>query len=325
MDSHFTTFKIFINVSTPDEEDTYSTPTNADVNAIGHKRLSSDMPELELLRTRRSLSKSADVRLVAANGCAIPTYSYKNLILSFGNGTFNLNFLIADVTLLILGADFLSHIHLLVDVAHRRLVNADSYLSTPLQPGPFNLAVHISAPMDAYAHHLTSYSEVFRPEHCQTPTAPDKHSNYHHIKTTGPPVFAKFRQPDHYSQPNIADMTSYLHKTKVFSTLDLLKKYYQVPMNPKEIHKTAFDTYTFSYSCFGLSNAGATFQHLMDGILEDLPFCVCYMNDKLVFLSSIEEQLRHLCIVLDCLQQNGLVVQYDKCTFGVNEVSFLGY
>ncbi|XP_068247901.1 uncharacterized protein [Palaemon carinicauda] len=87
--------------------------------------------------------------------------------------------------------DFLSHFHLLVDVAHRRLVNPSSLL----QPTLSNLALHIFAPTDAYAHLLTSYLEFSHPEPCQTPTAPAKHGIYHHIKTTRPPVFAKFRRP----------------------------------------------------------------------------------------------------------------------------------
>ncbi|XP_068203612.1 uncharacterized protein [Palaemon carinicauda] len=107
-------------------------------------------------------------------------------------------------------------------------------------------------------HLLTSYQEVFRPELCQTPMAPDKHGIHHCIKTMGPPVFAisdvwhwidwqppnkrlpkckecspgpcrDYRrlnmqtEPDHYHLPKITDVASYLHKAKVFSTLNLLK------------------------------------------------------------------------------------------------------
>ncbi|XP_068247883.1 uncharacterized protein [Palaemon carinicauda] len=67
-------------------------------------------------------------------------------------------------------------------------------MSTPLQPAPCNLPHHIITPTDAYAHLLTSCPEVFRPELRQTAIAPAKHGIYHHIKTMGPPVFAKFRR-----------------------------------------------------------------------------------------------------------------------------------
>ncbi|XP_068229359.1 uncharacterized protein [Palaemon carinicauda] len=72
---------------------------------------------------------------------------------------------------------------------------------------------------------------------------------------------------------------------------------------------TSFVTYTFNYFFFGLCNAGSTFTRLMDAILGDLPFCVCYMDNILVFSSSIEEHFCHMHIVFDCLQQNGLVVR----------------
>lgn len=62
----------------------------------------------------------------------------------------------------------------------------------------------------------------------------------------------------------------------------------------------------------------------MDGILGDcdFTFCTCYI-DILIFSSSQGEQLCHLSKVLECLQQNGLVIHYDKCLFGSREVDFL--
>ena len=136
-------------------------------------------------------------------------------------------------------------------------------------------------------------------------------------------------EPDHYPLPNIADVTSFLHGPKVFSTIDFLNGYYQVPMNPDDIPKTAittpFGTYTFNYSCFGLRNAGATFQRMMDNLLGDLPFCVSYVDDILIFSSSHAEHLHHLRLVLERLQTAGLVVRIDKCVFGVKAVDFLGH
>ncbi|XP_068210381.1 uncharacterized protein [Palaemon carinicauda] len=144
-------------------------------------------------RTRRSLSKCGKIHLVAANGSVIPTHCQDTLTLSFGSDKYIWKFLGTDVTLPILGADFLSHFHILVDVAHRRLVNGDSYSLMPLQTSPSNLAFQISALTDAYAHLLISYPEVLRQELCQTATVPVNHDIYHHIKTTGAPVFARFR------------------------------------------------------------------------------------------------------------------------------------
>ena len=109
----------------------------------------------------------------------------------------------------------------------------------------------------------------------------------------------------------------------------MTKGYYQVPMNKEDIPKTAvttpFGTYTFNYSCFGLKNAGATFQRLMDNIMGDLPFCVCYVDDVLIFSKTHSEHLKHLRTVLERLRNNGMLVKPNKCKFGLQEVEFLGH
>ncbi|XP_068250669.1 uncharacterized protein [Palaemon carinicauda] len=80
----------------------------------------------------RTLSRSAGTGLVAPNRSAIPNHGYEILTLSFGSTKNIWKFLIADVTLPILGANFLLHFHLLVDVAHWQLVNTDLHSLTPL-------------------------------------------------------------------------------------------------------------------------------------------------------------------------------------------------
>ena len=75
-------------------------------------------------------------------------------------------------------------------------------------------------------------------------------------------------EPDHYPMPNIADFTNSIGTARVFSKLDLLKGYFQVPVYPADVPKTAiitpFGSYVFHYSTFGLRNSGATFQRMMD-------------------------------------------------------------
>ncbi|ROT71743.1 hypothetical protein C7M84_009929 [Penaeus vannamei] len=69
----------------------------------------------------------------------------------------------------------------------------------------------------------------------------------------------------------------------------------------------------------------ATFQRMMDGILGDLPFCACYVDDILIFSGDPNEHLQHLRVVLKRLHNNGLVVRQDKCQFGATSVEFLGH
>ena len=136
-------------------------------------------------------------------------------------------------------------------------------------------------------------------------------------------------EPDHYPLPNIQDITSYLSGARIFSKLDLTKGYYQVPLNLDDIPKTAittpFGTYMFNYLCFGLRNAGAMFQHLMDDIFGDLDFVVVYINDILVFSRSKRQHLKHLRIVLQRLHDNGFVLKSDKCLFTQPSVEFLSH
>ena len=125
--------------------------------------------------------------------------------------------------------------------------------------------------------------------------------------------------PDRYSPPALADVFASIEGARVFSKLDLLKGYFQVPVHSEDVEKTAiitpFGTYVFYFSTFGLRNSGATFQRLMDSIFGDLPFCVVYVDDILVFSKSHEEHALHLRSVLKLLDNNGLVVRPDKCVF----------
>jgi hypothetical protein len=87
--------------------------------------------------------------------------------------------------------------------------------------------------------------------------------------------------PDRYQLPNIANFSARVSGSKVFSKLNLQKGYYQVPMAPDDINKTAiitpFEIFEFLRLPFGLRNAGQTFHWLMDQVLGRfaLLFCVC--------------------------------------------------
>ena len=127
----------------------------------------------------------------------------------------------------------------------------------------------------------------------------------------------------------VQDITNALGKAAVFSKLDLLKGYFQVPVTPSDVPKTAITTpfcsFVFHYSTFGLKNSGATFQRMMDNILGHLSFIVLYIDDILIFSENEHDHQEHMQTVLCVLQENELLARQDKCVFGASSVEFLGH
>ncbi len=88
---------------------------------------------------------------------------------------------------------------------------------------------------------------------------------------------------------------------------------------------TPFGLFKFLRMTFGLRNAGNTFQRLMDRILAGLNFVFVYLDDVIIGSGSMSEHLQHVRILFQRLQAVGLVINREKCVFGVPEVDFLGH
>lgn len=138
-------------------------------------------------------------------------------------------------------------------------------------------------------------------------------------------------QRDAFPLPRIDESLDALCKAQVFSTIDLASGYHQVAVHEKDRRKTAFVTpfglYEFVRMPFGLCNAPATFQRLMQAVMGALVFemVLVYLDDLLVYSSTFESHLARLETVLSRLREAGLKIKVEKCSFLQSEVRFLGH
>ena len=136
---------------------------------------------------------------------------------------------------------------------------------------------------------------------------------------------------DAYPLPNMEDTLTNLHGIEYFSSLDLIRGYYQVPVAESSRPYTAFTTsgghWQFCRMPFGLCNAPGTFQRLMNNILASFSMdrVMAYIDDVLVMGKSFEDHLQTLAEVLKCLNRHGLKIKPQKCKLFCSQVQFLGH
>ena len=135
---------------------------------------------------------------------------------------------------------------------------------------------------------------------------------------------------DAYPLPRIDDALDALSGSKWFSTLDLISGYWQVEMDKTDQEKTAFcnseGLFEFKVMPFGLCNAPATFQRLMDLVLAGLQWstCLVYLDDIIIIGRTFEDHLQQIKAV-ERLKEAGLKLQPPKCCFFQKKVQYLGH
>jgi hypothetical protein len=141
----------------------------------------------------------------------------------------------------------------------------------------------------------------------------------------------KVTAKNQYPLVQIDDFFDQLLGAKMFSRIDLHLGYYQIRVVEGDEEKTAchttYGSYKFLVMPFGLTNAPATFCILMNDIFWEWidDFVVVYIDDILIYSSSLEEHVEHLRKVFQRLKENKLYAKFEKCEFGVTEVDFLGH
>jgi hypothetical protein len=142
----------------------------------------------------------------------------------------------------------------------------------------------------------------------------------------------KMTVPSRYPLPRIDGILDKHRPARFFTTLDAQSGYWQIPMHPDDVHKTAFLThrglFEFLRMPFGLTTAPGTYQMVMDDLLQEelrgtTPTVTQYLDDTLLFTVTFEEHLVVLEAVLTKVESIDLKLCPSKCLFGANETEHL--
>ena len=134
-----------------------------------------------------------------------------------------------------------------------------------------------------------------------------------------------------YPLPIVDELLDELKGAKWFTKLDMRSGYHQVRMLPADEHKTASKTqhghWEFKVMPLGLTNALATFQQIMNTIFAPMlrKFVLVFVDDILVYSTSLEEHLNHLQQVFHLLHEHHFLLKYSKCSFATQSLEYLGH
>ena len=136
--------------------------------------------------------------------------------------------------------------------------------------------------------------------------------------------------PIPFYMPRIEEVLEATGQATVISKMDLSKGYYQVKVCPEDRDKTTFvchrGKFKFTRMSFGVCNAPAIFQTLMEMVLKGLgAFCKVYMDDLIIFSNTWKEHVTHIREVLEALRAAGLTANPAKCEWGGQQLQFQGH
>lgn len=132
-----------------------------------------------------------------------------------------------------------------------------------------------------------------------------------------------------YPLPSIDDVITQVGDAKVFSKIDLMQAFLQLPLNEQSKELTTINTveglYKYNFLPFGLSSSPGIFQGFMCKVLNNIDNVIIYQDDLLILTPTLEEHNVVLDKVLAALQAAGIKVNNKKCLFYTDRVTYLGY
>ncbi|CAN0055097.1 unnamed protein product, partial [Heterosigma akashiwo] len=138
--------------------------------------------------------------------------------------------------------------------------------------------------------------------------------------------------PSKFPLPTAREMFDNLAEAYYFTSLDMLWAYWSVPLREGDKSKTAFTVrnrkYAFNVMCFGLTNAPATFSHLVNKVFQgcQYKFSLCFLDDVLCYSPrNFTLHLYHLSQIFKRMRAAKLKFKLPKCIFGAAQIPFLGH
>ena len=134
-----------------------------------------------------------------------------------------------------------------------------------------------------------------------------------------------------FPKPIVEEILDELAGSRFFTKLDMRSGYHQIRMLPQDEHKTAFKThqghYEFKVMPFGLTNTLATFQCIMNQLLQPFlrKFVLVFLDDILIYSATREEHIQHIQEVFETLRTNKLYMKASKCSFAQTSLEYLGH
>ena len=139
----------------------------------------------------------------------------------------------------------------------------------------------------------------------------------------------KITEVDPEPMTTAEDLFRRLSGKKYLSKIDLTKGYWQIPVAPEDVHKTAFVTpdvqYEFTRMPFGMVNSGATLVRGLRKILEGMPGVGSYVDDIVIYSDSWEDHIKTLKELFSRLRMARIKARPTKCLLGASRMEFLGH